>query len=69
LVGTLVEVPVDDGPRAAMEVLRLLDQNALTPTIFRLREPSLDDVFLSITGRPTEDGSVDGSPRRDGGSS
>jgi ABC-2 type transport system ATP-binding protein len=62
VVGTLVEVPVDDGPRAAMEALRLLDQHALMPTTFRLREPSLDDVFLSITGKPAEDGSdSDGS--------
>jgi ABC-2 type transport system ATP-binding protein len=52
--GTLVEVPVDDGPRAAMEALRLLDQNNLTPTTFRLREPSLDDVFLSLTGKHTD---------------
>ncbi|MGH9028893.1 MAG: ATP-binding cassette domain-containing protein, partial [Acidimicrobiales bacterium] len=55
VVGNLVELPVDDGPRAAMEALRLLDQHALVPTTFRLREPSLDDVFLSITGRPAEE--------------
>ncbi len=60
VVGSVVELPVDDGPKAALEVLRLLDQNELVPTIFRLREPSLDDVFLSITGRPTEEGSLDG---------
>jgi ABC-2 type transport system ATP-binding protein len=53
--GTLVEIPVDDGPRAAMEALRLLDQNGLAPTDFRLREPSLDDVFLALTGERAED--------------
>ncbi len=70
--GTLVEVPVDDGPRAAMEALRLLDHNDLTPTTFRLREPSLDDVFLALTGKhtdvepdaSTEDATTKGSSRR-----
>jgi ABC-2 type transport system ATP-binding protein len=54
VVGTLVELQVDDGPRVTMEVLRLLDQHGLVPTTFRLREPSLDDVFLAITGKKTE---------------
>ncbi len=66
VVGSLVELPVDDGPRAAIEVLRLLDRHALSPTVFRLREPSLDDVFLSITGKPTEEGSEDGTSSLDG---
>ena len=52
--GTVVELPVDDGPRVAMEVLRLLDQHSLVPTTFRIREPSLDDVFLALTGKRTE---------------
>jgi ABC-type multidrug transport system ATPase subunit len=54
VVGTLVELQVDDGPRVTMEVLRLLDQHGLVPTTFRLREPSLDDVFLAITGKKTD---------------
>ena len=52
--GTVVELPVDDGPRVAMEVLRLLDQHSLVPTTFRIREPSLDDVFLALTGKRAE---------------
>ncbi|HLN41925.1 MAG TPA: ATP-binding cassette domain-containing protein [Acidimicrobiales bacterium] len=54
VVGTIVELPVDDGPRVAMEVLRLLDQHGLVPTTFRIREPSLDDVFMALTGKRTE---------------
>jgi ABC-2 type transport system ATP-binding protein len=54
VIGTVVELPVDDGPRVAMEVLRLLDQHALVPTTFRIREPSLDDVFLALTGKRAE---------------
>ena len=67
----MVELPVDDGPRVAMEVLRLLDQQSLVPTTFRIREPSLDDVFLALTGKRTEtdddegaDGQADGKRRR-----
>jgi ABC-2 type transport system ATP-binding protein len=54
VLGNMVELPVDEGPRVAMEVLRLLDQHAVVPTTFRIREPSLDDVFLALTGKRTE---------------
>ena len=54
VVGSTVELPVDDGPRVTIEVLRLLDHNGLVPTTFRLREPSLDDVFLALTGKRTD---------------
>jgi ABC-2 type transport system ATP-binding protein len=61
VVGTIVELPVDDGPRAAMEALRVLDQRGIVPGGFVLREPSLDDVFLALTGRTTEaDSEADG---------
>jgi len=52
--GTLVEVTVDNGPQAAMLALRTLDGEGITPATFNLREPSLDDVFLSLTGHRTE---------------
>jgi ABC-2 type transport system ATP-binding protein len=52
----VVEVTVDNGPVDAMEALRSLDQAGITPTTFTLREPSLDDAFLALTGHRTEDG-------------
>jgi hypothetical protein len=55
LNGTVVEVTVAEGPTSAMTGLRSLDQAGITPTAFTLREPSLDDVFLALTGRRTED--------------
>src|ERR1700733_12988610 len=57
--GTVVEVTVDDGPSSAMEGLRILDTDGLHPTTFALREPSLDDVFLALTGHRTEDDEPD----------
>jgi daunorubicin resistance ABC transporter ATP-binding subunit len=69
--GTVVEITVDDGPTSAMAGLRSLDQEGITPTAFTLREPSLDDVFLALTGRRseeetegTEDGDEDEDKRR-----
>jgi ABC-2 type transport system ATP-binding protein len=66
--GTLVEVTVENGPQAAMVALRNLDGEGIQPTSFNLREPSLDDVFLSLTGHRTEEdeeeGPGDGSPGR-----
>jgi daunorubicin resistance ABC transporter ATP-binding subunit len=52
--GTVVEVTVENGAEAAMEALRSLDQQGIVPTAFTLREPSLDDVFLALTGRRAE---------------
>ena len=60
--GTVVEVTVDEGPQAAMEALRSLDQQGIVPTAFTLREPSLDDVFLALTGRRAEPDDEDGEP-------
>jgi daunorubicin resistance ABC transporter ATP-binding subunit len=57
-----VELPVDDGPKVAIDVLRALDAAGLEPTAFAVREPSLDDVFLSLTGHRAEaEVEVDGS--------
>jgi ABC-2 type transport system ATP-binding protein len=55
LVDKRVEITVADGSRAAMEALRALDQVNLEPVGFALREPSLDDVFLALTGHQAEE--------------
>jgi ABC-2 type transport system ATP-binding protein len=43
-----------DGPRVLMDVLRYLDAEGLSPASITVRDPSLDDVFLAITGRHAE---------------
>ncbi len=48
--GSSLELTVEDGPRALVDVLRTLDADALSPTGLAVREPSLDDVFLALTG-------------------
>jgi ABC-2 type transport system ATP-binding protein len=62
----MVEVTVDDGPQAAMSGLRALDAAGITPQSFNLREPSLDDVFLSLTGHRTEGQASEGNEDADG---
>ncbi len=53
--GTVVELTVEGGPAAAAEALRRLDAAHVTLAGLTLREPSLDDVFLNLTGHKTED--------------
>jgi ABC-2 type transport system ATP-binding protein len=45
-----VSLGVDDGPQRLMEAMRLLDDARLTFDDISLRRPSLDEVFLSLTG-------------------
>ncbi len=59
--GSGIELPVDDGPRAVIGVLRALDEDGLSPATLNVREPSLDDVFLSLTGHRTA-GDQDSEP-------
>jgi daunorubicin resistance ABC transporter ATP-binding subunit len=53
--GSIVELTIDAGPAAAAEAMRRLDGAGLTITGLMLREPSLDDVFLNLTGHKTEE--------------
>ncbi|HXQ18959.1 MAG TPA: ATP-binding cassette domain-containing protein [Acidimicrobiales bacterium] len=52
--GSSVELTGRAGPRVATEVLRTLDAHAVEVTGLTLREPSLDDVFLLLTGHRAE---------------
>ncbi len=72
--GSTVELTVDSGPAVAVDVLRTLDAAHVPLAGLALREPSLDDVFLSLTGHkaeqevPEEEGTPGGrgrSGRRD----
>jgi ABC-2 type transport system ATP-binding protein len=50
----VVELTVENGPKVGADVLRTLDGAGLTIAGLALREPSLDDVFLSLTGHKSE---------------
>jgi daunorubicin resistance ABC transporter ATP-binding subunit len=53
--GDSVELKVDDGARVVLDVVRSLDRAGLEPLSLSVREPTLDDVFLSLTGHRAEE--------------
>jgi ABC-type multidrug transport system ATPase subunit len=59
--GRRLRVSSDLGARVLVEVLRLLDVAGIEPATLSVREPSLDDVFLALTGRHAEDGTDGGA--------
>jgi ABC-2 type transport system ATP-binding protein len=71
--GTTVRLASDGGSRALIDMLRFLDDHQLAPATLALRQPSLDDVFLVLTGHRAEHATAppaasDGArPTRDGG--
>ena len=52
--GASIELTVDHGPAKTAEALRILDGAGVIVAGIVLREPSLDDVFLSLTGKRTD---------------
>ena len=57
--GATVRAPASEGARDAMKVLRAIDAAGLEAGGFTVREPSLDDVFLTLTGHRAEDDVTD----------
>jgi ABC-2 type transport system ATP-binding protein len=53
------------GPAASAEAVRRLDARRLPIAGVDLQEPSLDDVFLTLTGRPADAGPNDESPAQE----
>ena len=59
--GRTVAITVADAGRAMVEVVRTLDGSGLTPEWLTVREPTLDDVFLQLTGRKAEPAPAEGT--------
>jgi len=58
-------IPAPDGPATLAEALKRLDAAGIALSDIGLRRPSLDDVFLSLTGRSDVDPADDGSATAD----
>lgn len=57
--GTIIEMTVDNGPAVTADALRRIDAAGLSLSGLALREPSLDDVFLNLTGHKAEDSTME----------
>ncbi len=52
--GTVLEMTVNNGPAVTADALRRIDAANISLSGLALREPSLDDVFLTLTGHKAE---------------
>jgi ABC-2 type transport system ATP-binding protein len=50
-----ISAPVTTGSKALIEAAKLLDDQGIHPLDIGLKRPSLDDVFLSLTGHVAEE--------------
>ena len=64
--GKTVRMGCVQGPQALIETLRVLGENGLEPVNLEVREPTLDEVFLALTGEHPLDGGS-GPASKDGG--
>jgi daunorubicin resistance ABC transporter ATP-binding subunit len=55
LEGVTVRLTTHEGARLLVDALRALDGEGVVPTALTVREPSLDDVFLALTGHHAEE--------------
>src|SRR5919109_3529576 len=53
--GSTVRLSSNEGPRVLIDVLRRLDSAQMPPSTLAVHQPSLDDVFLALTGRRAEE--------------
>ena len=64
--GGRVTIPAPDGSRTLLEVVRRLTEAGITPDDIALRKPTLNDVFLALTGREAEGQAVDAGAGNEG---
>ena len=66
LDGRTVSASVTSGSSALIQALRALDEASIHPLDIALKRPSLDDVFLSLTGHVAEETVVEPVKKRRG---
>ncbi len=61
---SMVSGPVSGGSTVLVDVVRLLDSQNIAIADLALRRPTLDDVFLSLTGHGAEEETTANAPQR-----
>ena len=64
--GVTVTVPVDNGSTSLLAIVRELDKAKIEPKALSLHQPSLDDVFLTLTGEKASAVAELSKPKRGG---
>lgn len=59
-----IVLPVAGGAKAVMEAIRILDRVKIDIEDIFLRRPTLDEVFLALTGKPAEDAEAPNAQER-----
>jgi ABC-2 type transport system ATP-binding protein len=57
--GRILHLTVERGDAAVVPLLRALDAEGIAPSSLTVKRPSLDDVFLTLTGRSLREDDVD----------
>ncbi|HEV2412353.1 MAG TPA: ATP-binding cassette domain-containing protein [Candidatus Saccharimonadales bacterium] len=63
----VVRVPVANGAKHLMDIVQALNNAKLTVATLSLHQPSLDDVFLALTGEKAKDTTVNKRDTKKGG--
>lgn len=61
-----ITVPVPDGAQTLIQAVRRLDEAEVEVVDLHLRRPSLDDVFLALTGKRSQSLSTNGDSHQSG---
>ena len=59
-------IPATDGSRSLIEVVRAMDEAAIPIVDIQLHKPTLDDVFLTLTGHSTDAEDAEPEPAAQG---
>lgn len=62
--GSMISAPVSGGSTVLVEAVRALDVQGIEVADLALRRPTLDDVFLSLTGHVAEDETEKAKPAK-----
>ena len=57
-----IRLPAPDGPQTLLAVVRRLDEIGIAAQDLALHKPTLDDVFLTLTGRGAEEAEAEQEP-------